>query len=119
MTDESTGETHTWTIVGVTEADRAAGKLSAESPVARALLDQPAGATVSVRPPGANGASRSSASSSSRSAWPVWIGAAPPASRGYKGPPGPRTRPRLTVARCLAPAVAPGRTRGPTDWRAR
>jgi transcription elongation factor GreA len=51
VTDESSGETHTWTIVGVTEADRAAGKLSAESPVARALLDQPAGTTVSVETP--------------------------------------------------------------------
>jgi transcription elongation factor GreA len=51
VTDESTGETHTWTIVGVTEADRAAGKLSAESPVARALLNQPAGTTVSVVTP--------------------------------------------------------------------
>jgi transcription elongation factor GreA len=51
VTDESTGETHTWTIVGVTEADRAAGKLSAESPVARALLGQPAGTTVSVQTP--------------------------------------------------------------------
>ena len=51
VTDEGTGETHTWTIVGVTEADRAAGKLSAESPVARALLNQPAGAVVSVETP--------------------------------------------------------------------
>jgi transcription elongation factor GreA len=51
VTDESTGETHTWTIVGVTEADRAAGRLSAESPVARALIDQPAGTTVSVQTP--------------------------------------------------------------------
>jgi len=51
VTDEGTGETYTWTIVGVTEADRAAGKLSAESPVARALLDQPAGAVVSVETP--------------------------------------------------------------------
>ena len=49
--DEGTGETHTWTIVGATEADRAAGKLSAESPVARALLDQPAGTVVSVETP--------------------------------------------------------------------
>jgi transcription elongation factor GreA len=49
--DEGTGETHTWTIVGATEADRAAGKLSAESPVARALLDQPPGATVTVQTP--------------------------------------------------------------------
>ncbi len=51
VTDEGTGETHTWTIVGATEADRAAGKLSAESPVARALMDQPAGAVVSVETP--------------------------------------------------------------------
>jgi transcription elongation factor GreA len=51
VTDEGTGETHTWTIVGVTEADRAAGKLSAESPVARALLGKPAGTTVSVQTP--------------------------------------------------------------------
>jgi transcription elongation factor GreA len=49
--DEGTGEVHTWTIVGATEADRAAGKLSAESPVAKALMDQPAGATVSVSTP--------------------------------------------------------------------
>ena len=47
----ATGETHTWTIVGVTEADRAAGKLSAESPVAKALMDQPAGTVVSVQTP--------------------------------------------------------------------
>jgi transcription elongation factor GreA len=49
--DEGSGEVHTWTIVGVTEADRAAGKLSAESPVAKALMDQPAGTTVSVETP--------------------------------------------------------------------
>jgi transcription elongation factor GreA len=49
--DEATGEVHTWTIVGATEADRAAGKLSAESPVARALLDQPPGTTVTVATP--------------------------------------------------------------------
>jgi transcription elongation factor GreA len=51
VTDEGTGETRTWTIVGATEADRAAGKLSAESPVARALLNQPAGTVVSVVTP--------------------------------------------------------------------
>ena len=49
--DEATGDVHTWTIVGATEADRAQGKLSAESPVARALLDQPAGRTVEVPTP--------------------------------------------------------------------
>jgi transcription elongation factor GreA len=51
VTDQGTGETHTWTIVGATEADRAAGKLSAESPVAKALMDQPAGTSVSVVTP--------------------------------------------------------------------
>jgi transcription elongation factor GreA len=49
--DEATGEVHTWTIVGATEADRAAGKLSAESPVARALIGRAAGDTVEVRTP--------------------------------------------------------------------
>lgn len=49
--DEDTGEIHTWTIVGPTEADRAAGKLSAESPVARALLNRPVGETVEVPTP--------------------------------------------------------------------
>lgn len=49
--DEGTGEVYTWTIVGVTEADRAGGRLSAESPVARALIGQPSGATVEVPTP--------------------------------------------------------------------
>src|SRR5216110_1178717 len=30
--DEATGDVQTWTIVGATEADRASGKISAESP---------------------------------------------------------------------------------------
>jgi transcription elongation factor GreA len=49
--DEATGEVHTWTIVGPTEADRAQGKLSSESPVARALLDRAVGDTVEVPTP--------------------------------------------------------------------
>jgi transcription elongation factor GreA len=49
--DEGTGEVHTWKIVGATEADRAAGKLSAESPVARALIGHKAGETVQVTTP--------------------------------------------------------------------
>jgi len=36
--DLSTDKVHTWTIVGPTEADINQGKLSAESPVAEALL---------------------------------------------------------------------------------
>jgi transcription elongation factor GreA len=50
--DEDTGNVQRWTIVGSTEADRAAGKLSSESPIARALLDQPVGASVNVDTPG-------------------------------------------------------------------
>jgi transcription elongation factor GreA len=49
--DEDTGEVHTWTIVGATEADRANGKLSAESPVARALIDRAPGDSVEVPTP--------------------------------------------------------------------
>lgn len=49
--DENTGEVHTWTIVGTAEADIAQRKLSAESPVAKALLDRAAGETVEVPTP--------------------------------------------------------------------
>jgi transcription elongation factor GreA len=49
--DEESGDVQTWTIVGSTEADRAAGKLSAESPVARALLNHAAGEVVDVPTP--------------------------------------------------------------------
>jgi transcription elongation factor GreA len=52
VVDENTGQTQRWMIVGSTEADRAAGKLSAESPIAKALLDQPVGASVEVETPG-------------------------------------------------------------------
>ena len=38
VVDEESGREATYTIVGPTEAGRASGKLSAESPVARALL---------------------------------------------------------------------------------
>ena len=49
--DLGTDEVHRWTIVGVAEADRAAGKLSAESPVAQALLDHKVGETVELETP--------------------------------------------------------------------
>jgi transcription elongation factor GreA len=49
--DLETDEVHRWTVVGATEADRAHGKLSAESPVARALLGHSAGETVEVPTP--------------------------------------------------------------------
>jgi transcription elongation factor GreA len=46
--DEQTGTVHTWTIVGATEADPGQGRLSAESPVAAALLGREPGDTVEV-----------------------------------------------------------------------
>jgi transcription elongation factor GreA len=49
--DEATGELHIWSIVGATEADRAQGKLSAESPVAKALIDRLLGDVVEVSTP--------------------------------------------------------------------
>jgi transcription elongation factor GreA len=49
--DEESGRVHTWTIVGPTEADLAQGKLSAQSPVAKALLGRRAGESVEVQTP--------------------------------------------------------------------
>ena len=49
--DESRGETNVWTLVGSTEANLAEGRLSAESPIGRALLGAAIGATVSVETP--------------------------------------------------------------------
>ena len=49
--DEDSGILHVWTIVGATEANLAEGRLSAESPVARALLGQTPGKVVSVQTP--------------------------------------------------------------------
>src|SRR5688572_3918756 len=51
VTDETTGQTNEWTIVGPTEADLKQGKLSAESPVAQALLGAKPGDTVAVETP--------------------------------------------------------------------
>jgi transcription elongation factor GreA len=45
------GNTHTWTIVGPTEADMKAGRLSVESPVGSALRDAPVGSEVAVETP--------------------------------------------------------------------
>ena len=50
--DEATGRENEFTIVGPTEADLKTGRLSAESPVARALIGARAGETVSVETPG-------------------------------------------------------------------
>ena len=49
--DESKEETNTWTLVGSTEANLAAGKLSAESPIGQALMDAAVGSTVDVETP--------------------------------------------------------------------
>jgi transcription elongation factor GreA len=49
--DEASGDLMTWSLVGSTESDLSAGRLSAESPVGRALRDQPVGASVSIETP--------------------------------------------------------------------
>jgi transcription elongation factor GreA len=50
--DLTTDMIHRWTIVGPTEADIGEGKLSAESPVAEALLGRAEGEEVDVDTPG-------------------------------------------------------------------
>jgi transcription elongation factor GreA len=50
--DLETDAVHTWTIVGATEADLRQGRLSAESPVAAALLGRAEGDEVAVETPG-------------------------------------------------------------------
>jgi transcription elongation factor GreA len=49
--DEGKGETNVWTLVGSTEANLAEGRLSAESPIGRALMDAKVGSTVKVETP--------------------------------------------------------------------
>ena len=49
--DEASGETNVWTLVGSTEADLSQGRLSAESPIGKALMDAQVGATVEVETP--------------------------------------------------------------------
>jgi len=49
--DRASGDLRTWTLVGSTEADLGEGKLSAESPVGRALLDARAGEEVEIETP--------------------------------------------------------------------
>jgi transcription elongation factor GreA len=51
VTDVTSGRTNTYTIVGPTEADLKTGKLSAESPVAKALIGSAPGDTVQVSTP--------------------------------------------------------------------
>jgi transcription elongation factor GreA len=49
--DEGAGTVHTWRIVGATEADLSQGLLSAQSPVAKALLGRATGERVEVPTP--------------------------------------------------------------------
>ena len=51
VVDEGTGEVHTWTLVGPAEADLSQGKLSSQSPVARALSGRSAGELIEVPTP--------------------------------------------------------------------
>jgi transcription elongation factor GreA len=50
--DDASGRELEFTLVGATEADLKTGRLSAESPVARALVGARAGDTVTVETPG-------------------------------------------------------------------
>jgi transcription elongation factor GreA len=49
--DEGKGEANTWTLVGSTEANLAEGRLSAESPIGRALIDAKVGEPIKIETP--------------------------------------------------------------------
>jgi transcription elongation factor GreA len=49
--DEGKGEVNTWTLVGSTEASLAEGRLSAESPIGRALLNAKVGKPIEIETP--------------------------------------------------------------------
>ncbi len=49
--DEEKGAVNTWTLVGSTEADLTAGRLSAESPIGQALMNAEPGKLVKVQTP--------------------------------------------------------------------
>jgi transcription elongation factor GreA len=51
VADDESGREATWTLVGATEADVSAGKLSAESPMAKALMGRRPGDEVEVQTP--------------------------------------------------------------------
>jgi transcription elongation GreA/GreB family factor len=50
--DMESGQTSTWTLVGATEADTKQGRLSAESPMGRALRDARVGEEIEFETPG-------------------------------------------------------------------
>jgi transcription elongation factor GreA len=49
--DEAKGEVNSWTLVGSTEADLGEGRLSAESPIGRALLNAKIGRPIKIETP--------------------------------------------------------------------
>ncbi|HEY8083449.1 MAG TPA: transcription elongation factor GreA [Solirubrobacterales bacterium] len=49
--DEKSGKVNTWTLVGSTEANLAEGRLSAESPIGRALMNAKVGQPVKAETP--------------------------------------------------------------------
>jgi transcription elongation factor GreA len=49
--DNANGEVNTWTLVGSTEASLAEGRLSAESPIGRALRDAKVGKPIKIETP--------------------------------------------------------------------
>jgi transcription elongation factor GreA len=49
--DVTSGNVETWTLVGSTEADIAQGRLSAESPIGRALRDRKVGEQIEIETP--------------------------------------------------------------------
>jgi transcription elongation factor GreA len=49
--DKAKGDVNTWTLVGSTEADLAAGRLSAESPIGQALINTEPGQAIEVETP--------------------------------------------------------------------
>jgi transcription elongation factor GreA len=51
VSDEDNGKTNVWTLVGSTEANLAEGRLSAESPIGKALMDAKVGTKVKVETP--------------------------------------------------------------------
>ena len=49
--DQKSGKVNTWTLVGSTEANLAEGRLSAESPIGRALRDAKVGKPIKIETP--------------------------------------------------------------------
>jgi transcription elongation factor GreA len=52
VVDEGTDKVQVWTLVGSTEADLAAGRVSVESPIGEALRDKPVGERIEIETPG-------------------------------------------------------------------